>query len=320
MLFVVLLWLLLFILAFTNGGKSSLCAQNYIDRLVHIFGNQFEGFLRSAMHLGLPRRKYKAKLNNTGPTLILNIGPGSSGTRSLYLAATQLNITSFHLGSSSINCTSFCHHPLVSFGPEFNINTLKILNSHNEFAFWGDIPVPNYWWNILNRQISSQILYIMTDMDDNKWLKNRREMCKMKAASWEWTVPLAFHPNDVEFSEPMMNESHKQYIRNAFVEAANVWKVDEATNSASFDAFRQFARCAIPAKKLLWLRIGNYSSEIFWSTLVNFIGINITKKSYESLVSGGVPYLGSKGCFIGQYNCKYRAGVSYPKPNICEGS
>ena len=110
-------------------------------------------------------------LSQRFPTkLILNIGPGSSGTRSLYLAATQLNITSFHLGASSINCTSYSHHRDVSFGPLFNIHSMKIMRSGDEFAFWGDIPVPNNWWSLMHGPFADRILYVMTDMDDNKWV------------------------------------------------------------------------------------------------------------------------------------------------------
>ena len=125
------------------------------------------------------------KFSRRKPTkkLILNIGPGSSGTRSLYLAATQLNITAYHLGASSVNCISYSHHRNVSLGPLFNIHTMEIMNGgggggggsgsssgYDEFAFWGDIPVPNDWWSLMHGPLEDRILYVMTDMDDNKWV------------------------------------------------------------------------------------------------------------------------------------------------------
>ena len=178
---VILLLVVLSIMA--SGNRSNNCINKYVTELSSINSQYHDIFLDSLTELSERYKKTDSIISkNPSSKLIINIGPGSSGTRSLYLAATQLNITSFHLGASSINCSSYSHHQQVSFGPLFNIRTMKILSSSHT-AFWGDIPAPNYWWNILHR-FSEGILYIMTDIDDNRWLTSRRAMCSKKSPTW----------------------------------------------------------------------------------------------------------------------------------------
>jgi len=192
---------------------------------------------------------------------------------------------------------------------------MKILSSSHT-AFWGDIPAPNYWWNILHR-FSEGILYIMTDIDDNRWLTSRRAMCSKKSPTWEWTVPLAFHPNELHFSDKTLSEERKENLTKSFLLDTNVWTVDNITNKLYFDAYRRFVLCAIPPVKLLWIHMGKDTSSVFWKKLNNFMGLNLTNEKLNLLIQGGVPYLGSKGCFIGKNNCKYKLRVSNPVPNVC---
>ena len=106
--------------------------------------------------------------------LILNIGPGSSGTRSIFLAASQLNITAYHWKQSSANCTVYLAHRNLSsysLGSLFDIHSMNIMKSEGDIAFWGDTPVPNDWWSLLHGPFRDRIYYVMTDMDDNRWVR-----------------------------------------------------------------------------------------------------------------------------------------------------
>jgi len=287
---------------------ASILGQEYYNVIKDTLKAQSESFITSSQN-------QRAKKNK----LIINIGPGTSGTRSLYIAATQLNFTAFHSGSSSCNCTSYNRNDVINFDPLFNISTMEIMNkASSNYILWGDVPAPNHWWRILH-QFHSESIFIMTDVNDEAWFRTRRKKNSMKPVTYEWTVPIAFHPRDLHFTDRKLTWQQQASIIETMLLKLNIWHVSEDTNRLYFEAYRRFARCAIPFKKLLWLRMSEEKSPTFWKKLVDFVGVDVSNDKMDMLIDGGVPYWGSIGCYIGKsHSCMHNSnGVSNPFPNLC---
>ena len=299
------------------------CSHQYANDIANILGRDFYRVIQDTID-ALSKSFMNPNHNPEATTkLVMNIGPGTSGTRSLYIAATQLNITSLHSGASSSNCTVYLNHQAVNFKPLFDIKTMKIMDmAHVKYAWWGDIPAPNIWWNILHR-FRDRTIFIMTDFDDDSWLESRRnkdlpEGLTKPYINYYWTVPVAFHPESLHFKDHNLSLAQKRNTTDILLRKLNIWLVDSGTNRRYFDAYRRFVRCAIPPEKLLWLRVRDEKSPLFWEKLTTFIGLNVSTAQLDRLIDGGIPYWGTKSCRIGSHYCSFVGGVSHDiSPNLC---
>ena len=321
LLFIITLIMILIIIekvAKVRGEDVTSCSNWYANDIANIIGREYYDVIKDT--LDELSNKYPSSIHDpeANTKLIMNIGPGTSGTRSLYIAATQLNLTSFHSGTSSLNCSAYNHHEKVNLDSLFDIETMEIMNTANvQYALWGDIPAPYYWWNILHR-FRERAMFIMTDFDDDLWLKVRRGKEPEPIANFYWTVPIAFHPDELHFNNPEISLEEQNKITKTLLHKLNVWFASTDTNKRCFDAFRRFVRCAIPPEKLLWLHMHEEKSPTFWKKLINFIGLEVSKVELDMLIDGGVPYWGSKGSFVGNTNFSFVDGFSNPTPNLCQ--
>lgn len=305
------------------NGYNSNCSHEYANDMANILGRDFYRVIKDT--IDALSKSYTNPIHNPEATtkLVMNIGPGTSGTRSLYIAATQLNITSFHSGASSSNCTAYLNHQAVNFEPLFDVKTMKIMDmAHVKYAWWGDIPAPYFWWNILHR-FRDRTIFIMSDFDDDSWLESRRnkdlpEGLTKPCIHYYWTVPVAFHPEGLHFKDHRLSLAQKRNITDTLLSKLNIWLVDSGTNRRYFDAYRRFVRCAIPPEKLLWLRVTDEKSPLFWKKLTTFIGLNLSTAQLDRLIDAGIPYWGTKLCRIGSHGCSFVGGVSHGlTPNLC---
>lgn len=305
------------------SGNNSNCSHKYADDISNIIGREFFHVIKDTMDALSKRHANLAHNKEAKLKLIMNIGPGTSGTRSLFIAATQLNITSFHSGASSLNCSAYYNHEMVNYESSYDIKTMKIMdNAHIQYALWGDIPAPNFWWNILHR-FQDRTIFIMTDVEDYSWLLRRKKKSvnaqKNDTINYYWTVPIAFHPKELHFTDRTLSLERRNNITETLLRKLNVVHVTNDTNSRCFDAYRRFVRCAIPPEKLLWLSMREEQPQLFWKKLTTFIGLNVSKAQLDRLIDAGVPYVGSSGCNIGRNNCSAIDGISHPTPNLCQG-
>jgi len=335
-------------------NTSATCAIKYANEIGKIFGDQFKWLVQDSMlnELNVARCEQQKK---SSVKLTLNIGPGSSGTRSLFLAMVQLNITSYHLGFSGLNCTIHLRHKVVNLHSKFNRDA-AIMETDEQNAFWGDNPVPVYWWSLFH-QYPHNTRFIMTDMQDDNWLIKRKKPHKAKL-NWESTVPLAFHIDELgdhySSSSPSssLHKHHKHIssltythnngqnttinnikdLQNELLSLTNVWKVSNETNRAAFAAYRDLIHCSIPHKQLLWLDLKNDPTDTFWKGLITFLETPFEKNTSQSLsissssamsrlIAVGKPYFGDQSCHIGALDCKLTAknhGELRLLPSVCQ--
>ncbi len=217
------------------------CAGNYADDLDAVVGSQF----REVVLQKLLRPVYAVQFDSEAQ-IVLNIGPGSTGTRSLFMAARQLNITSRHYTMYSSNCgmSSEKFH-FKEFGDDLQPLQLK----ETKRVFWGDIPVSERWWHLL-AQYPSQIKFIMTDVDSDKWLRSRLlEHCSNNFKRYNGCTPptpFSFHMHNKHFTktqnvllDALFNQTHLQHI-------------SPAVNAGMWDAYRKLIRCVVPKPQLHW--------------------------------------------------------------------
>eukprot|EP01036_Dinobryon_divergens_P022671 gene22671-30952_t len=247
--------------------------------------------------------------NVTSVQLVLNVGPGSSGTRSLFLAMIQLNYTAYHLGFSGMNCHLYYRHRVI--GKYFSKDP-SIFSTEYHRAFWGDNPVPIYWWKLYH-EYPANTLFIMTDMLDDLWLSKRRKPNKMRI-DWESTLPVAFAVDELNYPpDSVVN-------RSALISAMNVWRASNRTNQIVFQAYRDLLRCTLTREQLLWLHMASPSPTEFWSSLTKFLRISITSNQLSGLAAAGKPYFGDKFCRIGSSDCALRKNKTETvlTPSLCQ--
>ena len=280
--------------------RSLICAKNYSNTLGSIFGGGYSTLIYQLLESYALKTECKER-NSKSTKLVLNVGPGSSGTRSLFLAMVQLNFTSYHLGFSGMNCNLYYRHKLL--GQYFSRDPL-VMTSGLPIAFWGDNPVPNYWWKLYH-EYPEDTQFIMTDIDDYDWLKKRRKPQKAKI-SWEATLPLAFPVDELRYNRQSSKEgttanSSIAQVKEHLLTVTNVFQASNETNSRVFQTYRDLLRCTLPEKQLLWVRMKDDSPEDFWANLVQFLNktTTVTDGRLNRLVAAGKPYFGDKSCRIG---------------------
>eukprot|EP01034_Spumella_vulgaris_P024093 gene24093-30396_t len=294
------------------------CASDYATTLASLFGAQFRDII---MHkLTAPRVVTR---HSSNATIILNIGPGSSGTRSLFTAIRQLNITARHYQDLSLGCrlyriTSNLKHPYLSplvFSDDFS----PLLDPQHQRVFWGDIPVPEMWWYIL-QAYPQQTQFIMTDINATKWYHSRFKYFCNNSYVRDWNgctspVPFSFLLN----RERQISPTEKTLTRELLVKM-QLMNINVSTSNAVYQAYRDIVRCAFPPERkksashlphlfsphpqLLWLDMTQQTeAPLFWSTLVSFLRLHphvVSDEKLSALWAAGVPYMGSNGCYLGE--------------------
>jgi len=272
----------------TNG--SSRCVEQYVGSLAQAFpGVEAAAWeeVRRGMHADLrPQRQWPAH-NET--SVVLGIGPGSMGTRSLFAAMTFLNITAAHFGLRYHECAmSHRHMPLAK---EPFLREIEAARSGEwrdaPTTFWSDSPVSWLWPAVLGKLPSSErAKVVMTDLGGGNassvWLGKRLALrgdyCQ--TTRQDCLVPLAFAA------------ASKHLQANLSLHAATPEQVDSA-----FAAFSSFVRCVIPPSQLLWLDYADHTANHF-AELLAFLELDpaaATAPDGSRFVDGAFPRWGSRG-------------------------
>lgn len=272
------------------------CRENYSLKMSILFGlPRLKLHIDESMALYQNKTKTDSSIERTSlhDQPFFGVGPGSSGTRSLFLAAMALNITSVHYVLCFANCTY-----------DYN-SCYKIPNIQLQL----DLPIPNVWWKYLERLPNAK--FIMTDIDSITWLKGRMAHVKPGTTSWGYTVPIAFEKAD---DAEILN-------------ALSVNKANASVSKQAHDLYRELVKCAIPKNQLYWIDwdAPEVTPGIFWHGLSSFFNAKVSNSQLQSLISAGIPYWGSKHCGFGNHTrgakftkCHFKHHVPISDmPGIC---
>ncbi len=157
--------MLVYILQVTNP-RMLRCAKHYVKEASAIVGSQYEQVMYAKMTRPIVTTQYK---NLRKTQIVLNIAPGSTGTKSMFVAMGMLNITSRHYSAISVNCSK----TYINQERKFFLDRLEPLADENlDHIWWGDIPVSEDWWYAY-AQYPEETRFVMTDMDYDKWFAGR---------------------------------------------------------------------------------------------------------------------------------------------------
>ena len=312
------------------------CADKYATQLGDIVypgkqPNELSALVKDKLQLHQQQSEYPCQ-----NPLVINASPGSSGTRSLFLAALALNVSASHYFRRGFNC-SYGMIPLVS---------------HDKVTFWGDTPFSHLWWYFL--QVCPSSRFIVTIIDPHKWHSARVSHYNPSSSSemeWDYILPIPFLPPisrypfprgitpplpeeiwlssrerntsnaspDIENSEEKsspLSESFENDIANMLSLKTN----SVAVATEAYKAFMELVQCAVPADRLLVIDLTSTAMTPFkfWTELANHFGISstLTSSALDSLVSAGMPYWGRKVCRLGtSHDCPFKT-LGYRRQNF----
>lgn len=204
----------------------------------------------------LDDENFAAAAEQTQQKLFLCVGPGSSGTRSLFIACAILGIGGGHYDYVYRPDQCAIKHRGVFKNMSSMIDLAKV---DTDLVFWGDTPVPWQWPAVRRRTPNAK--YIMTDLNATLWRAKRLDdHCSKEAKGHDsgCLVPLPFEP-------------HSSWFPVLHVSAAS-----SQLTEAAFAAYRQFVRCTIPPERLLWIdySLTPFSSATLWNELISFSSVD----------------------------------------------
>ncbi len=83
-----------------DSPRSLQCAKQYVNEAAAVVGEQYKHIMFEKM----TRQIIGKQFDNQHTTPVLNLGPGSTGTQSVFTAMRMLNITAKHYTQISYNC------------------------------------------------------------------------------------------------------------------------------------------------------------------------------------------------------------------------
>ena len=189
--------------------------------------------------------------------LLVGVGPGTSGTRSLFVALAMLGVGDSHykLRYYPQNCA------ITTASPTDDV-FLMVGEAEDKpkLRFWGDSPV-SWQWPALRRRIPNA-KFIMTDANATTWVRKRAaEHCAgrdhAEANGVDCLVPLPFEPDAWLFPG-----FHVKGAKAGLAEAA-------------FAAYRSFVRCTVDPSRLLWIDFAQpFETAKLWTDLITFLDID----------------------------------------------
>ncbi|KAJ8613399.1 hypothetical protein CTAYLR_002243 [Chrysophaeum taylorii] len=249
-----------------NATKA--CVEQYAANLSNILGDP--ALSEVVLFRVLRSLASSAEKAPSSKPAIIGIGPGSSGTRSLFVALAFLDVPGLHFKKTYDNC---------SFG-RFGAATPTVdAFVKSKFKFWADTPVPTQWTQLLFRLPNAK--FVLTSLyDASAWRRKRLTFrggyCKTPKPDCQ--VPLAL---DIPGrSYPVAQASEVQVI-------------------ALLDAYRAFARCAIPESRLLLISFPPPRLTNLWADLLGFLG----KTDDRGLRDSPFPHWGDASCLWGDAPC-----------------
>lgn len=247
------------------------CGQKYARSLGEAFGSHVEELARSKLKSVVQRPSNKSA--------IVGIGPGSSGTRSLFISMVFLDISGIHFKKTFQNC-SWGHARATPSANSFQ---------KSQFEFWADTPVPATWTQLLDMPNAK---FVMTRLKNaSAWKKKRMTFRKGYCANprlSDCQVPLAFE-NDGRGSKLPVARATLNQVEKAL------------------DAYHDFAECVIPKERLLFVDFPPEDSGGLWEKLLDFVDpfrTRISENRRTELINSSFPHWGESSCVWGERACQ----------------
>lgn len=261
-------WWFVIVLAGGVASISPQCVKEYAKTLGELYDNRH---LEEAF-LGELSKPFVSEKNNK--TAIIGVGPGSTGTRSLFVAMAFLGIPSVHYKTTFQPCA----------WNETNVIQDADSFVKSPFSFWADTPVPQIWVDLLHR------------LPNAKFISTR----PVNVSAWR-VKRLAFdheycqdpkHP-DCQVPVPSrLPRKHMLPLVNATVQQVQ----------GAYDAYTKFMACAIPEERLHVVDVPPTPSA--WKELLDFLDLdNMSESRRSELANSTFPHWGSHGCCWGPHHC-----------------
>lgn len=289
------------------------CVDVYLNRLQDIFSTpilkkRVITLMKSSLSIRGTQCPFPGKV-------IINTAPGSSGTTSLFLASIMLNITAIHHMSIHVGCSlrhlAMNNLQFMNFIESVDQSTLARHLSHyadikENPVMLLDTPYSQLWLDYFLRCPGASFIY--TDMHPAKWYRVRKDHLSVGPVShfrWDLTIPIPFigkqpKDDDVLSIVSLMNATREQAM-------------------LAFEAYRTFVNCIIPANQLTFVSLATLDTpRAFWETFISLSMVNITVQQKQELIDAGSPYMGSKGCMIGNHtSCNHFEQNIHKLPGRC---
>jgi hypothetical protein len=204
------------------------------------------------------------------PGLVVNAAPGSSGTRSFFLATALMNVPSAHY---RVTATGNC-----------SLGSAKTGSFMKATQVYGDTPYSNKWWSIIHACPMTKTVFTL--VNSSKWYETRRrDHARLAYKRWPSTFPIPFEP-----------PKDSGIIRSQFQLKA----VTADIGAKAYALFLDLVKCAVPRKNLLIIDYTKLDPPArFWGKLNAFLGAGLGEDDLQSLVAAGLPYWGHAKCFFG---------------------
>jgi hypothetical protein len=259
--------------------KRASCAATYARRLSELFNTasrqdesktrtDIEAFVLDRMAHSVSSAKHAA--TRCPADLVINAAPGSSGTRSFFLATALMNLPSAHY---RVTATGNC-----SIG---SANTGAFMK---HIEVYGDTPYSNKWWSIINT--CPQTKTIFTLVNSSKWFDTRkRDHARLAYKRWPSTFPIPFEP-----------PKDSGIIRSHF----QLKSVTKDLGAQAYTLFLDLVKCSVSWRDLLIIDYTKLDSPAqFWGKLNSFLGVGLGESELQDLIAAGLPYWGHSKCFVG---------------------
>jgi hypothetical protein len=202
--------------------------------------------------------------------LVINAAPGSSGTRSFFLATALMNLPSAHyrIGSAG-NCSIV------------DVDTGVVSPARRVYS---DTPFSNSWWLYVSN--CPQLKTVFTAVDSEKWaVIRRRHKKRLVFRKWHNVIPIPFEPPDLPENIISLFSLH-----NSSVEVA----------AETYNLFKELVFCSTPRSRRMIIDYTKLASPAqFWGKLNSFLGAGLGESELQDLIAAGLPYWGHSKCFVG---------------------
>jgi hypothetical protein len=239
--------------------------------------------------------------------LLIGVGPGSSGTRSLFAALQFLDISGVH------------YHAGVTKSPQcktFHGSVSDLYNDDSQIEYFGDTPFSYSWVPLLRKAPHAR--YIMTQVGDaTQWAAKRLSFrggyCSKQGGGGggevrpDCLVPLAFLPKKRHYDLYALTSVTPMQLSSAYnayedlVKCLMMLPTSSNSNNGGEEVVEEedVREKKKKEEKLLWIdfREEKVKKGAIWSKLLSFLDIDFNSTLGLKVMGTSFPRVNDQGCF-----------------------
>lgn len=276
-------------------NKLVKCSQDYSVNMASIVGSKYQKYILNQLLRDANLARYDSV---DSERLVINVAPGTTGTKTLHFSMIVLNVTTYHF------TLSWQRNDLPTKIEIEDFETGKVLSieSAERRMYWSDIPTTYRWFKLYRMYPNMNIVF--TDVDSSWWYhKRRKDHCRTLPAAVMY--PKCLVPVPFRFTnDPLSWELFPQLqLANMTLERSN----------AMFDAYKQLVRCTIDEKKLWWFEVAKLTDPVeYWSKLIKVAGVNVSEITLQAIVAKGIPRCAPDHCYWGGQDLGNLVDIHHP--------